>query len=392
MTTASDPLAGIPPVWLRANCPCRACRDPVSGQRLADITELPPAVWITAASTDGDTVRVVFGPDGHRAEFNRAWLRQQRCQPPDDRGERAKRLWRAADVGAALAGTPWPRYLASEGVRERCLASLLREGFFLLRDVPREPGSVLAAAASFGHVRETNYGRLFDVRVVATPANLAYTGLPIAPHTDNPYRDPVPTVQLLHCLTAAAAGGDSGLTDGFTVAATLRDTAPSAFDVLAGTAVTFRYADADTELQATRPVIGTGQGGEIREIRFNTRSMQPLPIGPGGSAAQAVAFYAACRAFAGLAASPELTVSFRLGPGDCMVFDNTRILHSRTSFARAGQRHLQGCYADLDGAASTLAVLRRRPAGSLCRPRDRRHILAGQLDGRGGDVGLGVFG
>jgi Gamma-butyrobetaine hydroxylase-like, N-terminal/Taurine catabolism dioxygenase TauD, TfdA family len=27
------------------------------------------------------------------------------------------------------------------------------------------------------------------------------------PHTDNPYRDPVPTVQLLHCLSTADDGG-----------------------------------------------------------------------------------------------------------------------------------------------------------------------------------------
>ena len=45
------------------------------------------------------------------------------------------------------------------------------------------------------------------VRVTATPSNLAYTGLPISPHTDNPYRDPVPTVQLLHCLSNAVDGG-----------------------------------------------------------------------------------------------------------------------------------------------------------------------------------------
>ena len=29
----------------------------------------------------------------------------------------------------------------------------------------------------------------------------------ILPHTDNPYRDPVPTVQLLHCLSTADDGG-----------------------------------------------------------------------------------------------------------------------------------------------------------------------------------------
>lgn len=49
----------------------------------------------------------------------------------------------------------------------------------------------------------------------------------------------------------------------------------------------------------------------------------------------------------------------RLAPGDCLIFDNTRILHARTAFSVTGSRLLQGCYADMDGLASTLAVLRR---------------------------------
>ena len=51
-------------------------------------------------------------------------------------------------------------------------------------------------------------------------------------------------------------------------------------------------------------------------------------------------------------------VTFRLGPGDCVVFDNTRLLHARTGFADTGDRHLQGCYADLDSIASQRKVLR----------------------------------
>ena len=42
-------------------------------------------------------------------------------------------------------------------------------------------------------------------------------------------------------------------------------------------------------------------------------------------------------------------LTFRLEPGDCVAFDNTRVLHARTGFAATGPRHLQGCYADLDG-------------------------------------------
>ncbi|GLX93874.1 HD domain-containing protein [Herbidospora sp. NBRC 101105] len=45
-----------------------------------------------------------------------------------------------------------------------------------------------------------------------------------------------------------------------------------------------------------------------------------------------------------------------------MIFDNTRLLHARTAFEQSGARHLQGVYADLDGLASTLAVLRRTAA------------------------------
>jgi len=96
--------------------------------------------------------------------------------------------------------------------------------------------------------------------------------------------------------------------------------------------------------------------------------MQPVRL----PYAKAEAFYAAYRAWAAIVARPEFALGLRLAPGDCLVFDNTRILHARTAFAPAPspppgapapsgsrERHLQGCYADLDGLLSTRAVLRR---------------------------------
>jgi gamma-butyrobetaine dioxygenase len=242
---------------------------------------------------------------------------------PDWRTEDAKRLWTAADFPVGPPAWSWPDYLARPQARADCLSAVLADGFAVLRGVPPEPGAVLEVAGRMGFVRETNYGRLFDVRVTATPSNLAYTGLPIAPHTDNPYRDPVPTVQLLHCLHSDVAGGDSGVTDGFAAAGLLRAADPAAFELLAATPVTFAYADA--------------------------------------TAAAGAAFYAAYRAFAEILRRPELQLTFRLAPGECLVLDNTRVLHARTGFAATGGRHLQGCYADLDGVSSTLALLRRNP-------------------------------
>ena len=143
--------------------------------------------------------------------------------------------------------------------------------------------------------------------------------------------------------------------DGFRAAAQLREQDPAAFAVLAATPVTFSYRDQRTQLPATRPLIGVAPRGRIREIRCNDRSLQPPRLSP----AQAAGFYAAYRAFAGLASDPALLRTVRLAPGDCVVFGNTRILHGRTGFTGQGGRHLQGCYADLDGVESAVAVAGR---------------------------------
>jgi gamma-butyrobetaine dioxygenase len=362
--TVGERLLRFPAVWLRDNCACGECMDPGSGQKLKAITEIPDALLVAAAEDAGESVVVTYAPDRHRSTFSRSWLAEHALDSyggGDGRTEDEKELWLPARLVGRLPEGSWPRYLADPEDRARCLEAVLRWGLVLLRGVPAEAGLVLEVAGSFGFVRETNYGRLFDVRVEPSPGNLAYTSRRILPHTDNPYRDPVPTVQLLHCLRAAvkgngeAGGGDTGLVDGFAAARDLRARDGEAFDVLARTAVPFGYRDNGTELRASQPLIQLGPRGRIRGIRFNNRSARPLRL----PYAEVTAFYAAYRRWAGLLAQPERQLNLRLAPGDCLIFDNTRILHARTAFSVTGRRHLQGCYADLDGLASTLAVLRR---------------------------------
>ncbi|MFH5241267.1 TauD/TfdA family dioxygenase [Antrihabitans spumae] len=275
--------------------------------------------------------------------------------PADVRSEDAKILWDANDLGP-IPEADWASYQRDAGAKAAALDAVVRKGFVVLRGVETTERRVLDVATSFGFVRDTNYGELFDVRIEANPVNLAFTGLPITPHTDNPYRDPVPTLQILHCLRNATAGGDSGFVDAFKAAAVLRAENPAAFDMLSRTEVTFTFASDDAELSATRPMIGLDPYGRIREVRFNNRSMQPVRL----RSTDAVRFYDAYRAFAEVVNRPELQIVLRMQPGDCVIFDNVRLLHARTGFeGEAGERHLQGCYADLDGLESTLAILRR---------------------------------
>ena len=66
----------FPAVWLRDNCPCTECLDPVSGQKLRDITELPDDVTVSAVSTAVTIIVVTFAPDRHRSSsFVPGWPR-----------------------------------------------------------------------------------------------------------------------------------------------------------------------------------------------------------------------------------------------------------------------------------------------------------------------------
>src|ERR1700727_1794768 len=62
------PLVGMPAVWLRDNCPCPLCRDPVSGQRLLHVTDIPADIAVAEGVSSGGTVAVGV----HRAAARRA--------------------------------------------------------------------------------------------------------------------------------------------------------------------------------------------------------------------------------------------------------------------------------------------------------------------------------
>lgn len=347
-------LAAFPPLWLRDNCPCASCRDPKSNQKFFQPAELPSEIAIADVHEAGDKITVTFSPDGHQSVFSHQWLVAQRSAAPT----RPLELWRGVDLDETVARAEWSSYLSDDRERLRVLRDVERLGFAILRGTPTTERTVLGIARTFGFVRETNYGELFDVRVEAEPTNLAFSALAISPHTDNPYRDPVPTMQLLHCLVNSVSGGESGLVDGFLAANILRDEHPEYFDVLSRTPVTFAWSDDDNVLNATRPVIELDERHRLRSLRLNSRSMQALRL----DYDDILTYYDAYRAFSDIVNDSALAHTFRLDAGACLIFDNTRLLHSRTAFdaSEAGHRHLQGCYADLDGLASTIAVLERR--------------------------------
>ena len=115
----------------------------------------------------------------------------------------------------------------------------------MAEEIPIRSGVLEEVVELFGYIRETDYGRWFDVRSQVNPINLAYTQLSLQVHTDNPYRDQLPTLQLLTCLENDAEGGESILIDGFKIVQSLKQNYPDAFKILSEYCARFEYQGRD---------------------------------------------------------------------------------------------------------------------------------------------------
>ena len=345
-------------LWLRDNALDAKTRSAGNGQRLITILDIPSGTRIAAAAFDQSLVTLAFAPDGYQTAFPAEWLRDRIY----DRSFVSAAGWTAPGIEIwdsrlqdAVPHGSYARLRQDKTALRDWLHAVRRYGFAVLSDVPTTSGSLVDVASLFGYVRETNYGKWFEVRAEVNPTNLAYTNLGLQAHTDNPYRDPVPTLQLLSCLENTVEGGESTVVDGFMAAERLRQENPEGFALLAGCPARFEYAgSAGVRLRSKRPFIELGPDGEMIAIRFNNRSAAPFVDVPYDDMP---AFYAAYRRFAEIVEDPAMEVTFRLAPGELFIVDNTRGMHARKFFSGSGNRWLQGCYADKDGLLSTLAAL-----------------------------------
>ncbi|MEO9826374.1 MAG: TauD/TfdA family dioxygenase [Paracoccaceae bacterium] len=340
-------------IWLRDNAPDAKTRDPSNGQRLIALADIPKNVAIKSATVSGSMLDVSF-TGGHATQFSRDWLLAHiydhaptRRVWPDD-----VKLWRSdlePQSNSIIA------LQSDSSALQTWLHAVARDGVAVVSGLATTSGSLESVVKLFGHIRETNYGRWFDVRSEVKPNNLAYTNLGLQAHTDNPYRDPVPGLQVLACLENTVDGGESAVVDGFAAVESLRQEDPQAFELLSDHPARFEYAGTSgVKLTAKRPIIERGPDGEVIAIRFNNRSMAAVTDIPFD---ELDGWYAALRRLGEIIDAPESQISFRLQPGEAFIVDNTRVLHARSAFSSGGSRWLQGCYADKDGLLSTLAAL-----------------------------------
>ncbi|MDC3066219.1 TauD/TfdA family dioxygenase [Candidatus Pelagibacter sp.] len=237
------------------------------------------------------------------------------------------------------------------------LINFYKYGFVIIKDVPTNDNFIVKFANSIGSIRRTNFGEFFNVKSVPNPNDLAYTSLPLAPHTDNPYRNPVPCIQLLHCITNEVSGGFSTLVDGYTVTEDLKKEFKDYYDILTKVKVKFKFIDKDVVLEGWSELIKLDENKEFKQVKFSPR----LDFVPILEKSELDLYYKARNKISSMYNSNKYRIEFKLIPGDILMMDNYRLLHGRTEFdTNEGSRFLQGAYIDFDSTEGKLRHLKRK--------------------------------
>ncbi len=362
-----DDLAPIAlhPKWLRDRSTEPGQVDTTNFQRLFSPIDVRADLELVDASIEGPLLNVSFS-DGHRARLDLVAIEQAVGWRTDAEAPPAPKPW--TKPLPEFPYVDWNRITFDRDSEDldaviAFLDAFFRHGYVVLRNTPAAAGVVARVANRLGYLVGQNFGWVFDVEAKPSPTDLAYTSLALPAHTDEPYRMPVPGIQLLHCVANEAPGGDSTLVDGLAAALALEVAHPEWHAALTDTEVLWRY-DMGTDTVVNRGhILEYDQHGQFRKIKVNTKLDEPI-VRPG---VDLDAFYAGRRWLSEWTNDPTHQVTFRLEPGDVMFMDNHRALHGRTAFdPTRGRRHLQGCYIEHDGPDTMYRLAIRRRRAKVC--------------------------
>ncbi|XP_066281998.1 probable gamma-butyrobetaine dioxygenase isoform X3 [Branchiostoma lanceolatum] len=348
--------------WLRYHCHCIQCKQAHSGQRLLNPLSLPATQEVTKAWVDDEDRALHLGfagePD-HVTVLPLGWL-WKNSYSEEHRRQRAEKRRPLVHQNGFPEISYKKLQSGNKSVLLRWMQDISDYGVSLVRDVPTELGTVAKVGELIAPVQQSIYGNVFDVVSTEKPINAAYSNVGLEFHMDLMYYESPPGLQLLHCVrfNPEVQGGESVLLDAFPVVEHLRVHHPEDFNTLVRVPATFHKIHFDREypvcMRYQRPHIVLNPDKEVIAVNWSPPFEGPLSVPED----DVEPYYKAYRRLVQAMQDSPLKER-RLEPGDCLVFNNRRMLHSRRAFTLAPGtvRHLQGCYINIDEFKNQVQVL-----------------------------------
>ncbi|KAM4696489.1 trimethyllysine dioxygenase, mitochondrial [Rhinophrynus dorsalis] len=344
-------------VWLRDHCRSASCYNAKTNQRSLDTASVDLNIKPVQVRVDETTLYITW-PDSHMTRYGLDWLlensyegqKQQLVQP---RILWNKQIYKEADVPCVS----FSDFLeTNEGLRE-FLKNFLLYGIAFVGDVPATREDTERVAERISHIRETIYGKMWDLTSDFSRGDTAYTKLALDRHTDTTYFQEPCGMQLFHCLRHEGTGGRTLLVDGFYAADQVRQHHPEDFELLSNVPLKHEYIEnvggSHNHMVGIGPVLNVYPWNkELYMIRYNNYDRAVINTVPHDTVRR---WYSAHRTLTKELRRPENELWVKLKPGKVLFVDNWRVLHGRESFT--GYRQLCGCYLTRDDVLNVSRLL-----------------------------------
>lgn len=345
-------------LWLRDNCPTNF--HPDTHESIFDLLSVSENIHPTNVEFDDQNLTIDWSEgedDGsHRSVYSLTWLNQHAYSGDLKKDQGTNYVSWSGDFADSIPRVDHDGIMSKDSSLLEWMDALDKYGLTIIKNMPDSEEALVKLAERISFLRETNFGMTFNVVSKPNPNNLAYTSMALPLHTDLPNQEVPPGYQFLHCLTNDSEGGESIYTDGLRVLEDMRKEEPEKFQLLAETAVPFRFHDDGCDLRQHHSIINLDSFGNIVEIKYNDHIADIFDM-PEEIMHD---FYLAYRELMRRIKGPEYKINIRLEAGDMAVFDNRRVMHGRTEFQpNTGRRQLRGCYVDRSEFQSRLRVLEK---------------------------------
>ncbi|KAJ3315975.1 hypothetical protein HDV04_000183 [Boothiomyces sp. JEL0838] len=295
-----------------------------------------------------DKVRIIWPRDAlsphtqeHVSEYDKLWLQRFQYSKPFQQTIKPV-LWDLTNYKRETID--YKDFQTPEGFKI-VLQQLHDYGLSFLKNVPTENDTqVEQVAQAFGPIKETFYGKSWNVKNDPNSKNIAYTSLYLGLHMDLMYFESPPALQFLHCLQNTVKGGTSLFLDLFKIVEDIKRDHPKQFKVLCEFPVRFLYENDGHHMDFNRPTISI----DIND-GYNVYYSPPFQGPLHGPPEKVDEFYEAFALLESKINQRDGLYEYLLKEGDLVIFANRRVLHGRDKFdPQSGNRWLKGTYVGFD--------------------------------------------
>lgn len=172
-------------VFLRDACTCPRCVHPSTQQKLFRTADIPLDISPTAAETLPDgSVRITWKQrltgepaEPHVSLYSREFLSKSRNLRERIRGsynDQSRELWDRATMQKKNKWMDYNEYMTGgEPVLFSAVKQLEKFGLLFIRNIPDNPDAVEGIAERIGNLKDTFYGKTWDVKSLPDSKNIA---------------------------------------------------------------------------------------------------------------------------------------------------------------------------------------------------------------------------